>query len=193
MSSKVRSSIFSPNTQLTQSIAVTKLNDVRDDNTTCNNRLDTLLADVFSLLSLFYLTIGKTRDTPATYCQIASMRVSYFVFQLRFLLHRPFLPPDSNFMISILAIFQIVYSRDFSFFPTCQQILNHMNESALYNEPDLTAFHRRLNELRQIVQQDSKQPKALTKLLERQLHECGMSFSIVMSQSPDSNPFSFHN
>ncbi|KAJ7210382.1 hypothetical protein GGX14DRAFT_450517 [Mycena pura] len=53
---------------------VTKLNDVRDEHTTYNNRLDTTLADVFSLLSLFYLTIGKTRDTPATYSQIASMR-----------------------------------------------------------------------------------------------------------------------
>jgi NTP pyrophosphatase (non-canonical NTP hydrolase) len=114
--------------QLYQAVVkqITKLNDIRDDNTTCNNRLDTLLADVFSLLSLFYLTIGKTRDTPATYCQIASMR----------------------------------------------QILNHMNESALYNETDLVPFHRRLNELRQIVQKDSKQPKALTKLLERQLQEC---------------------
>jgi hypothetical protein len=108
---------------------VTKLNDVRDDNTTYNNRLDTTLADVFSLLSLFYLTIGKTRDTPATYSQIASMR----------------------------------------------QILNHMNESAVYNESDLAPFHRRLNELRQIVQhntQGGKHPDALTKLLERQLHEC---------------------
>ena len=55
---------------------VTKLNDVRDDNTTYNNRLDTTLADVFSLLSLFFLTIGKTKDTPAIYSQIASMRVS---------------------------------------------------------------------------------------------------------------------
>ena len=55
---------------------VTKLNDVRDDNTAYNNRLDTTLADVFSLLSLFYLTIGKTKDAPATYSQIASMRVS---------------------------------------------------------------------------------------------------------------------
>jgi len=56
---------------------VTKLNDVRDDNATYNNRLDTTLADVFSLLSLFYLTIGKTRDAPATYSQIASMRVNF--------------------------------------------------------------------------------------------------------------------
>ncbi|EPQ56789.1 hypothetical protein GLOTRDRAFT_128320 [Gloeophyllum trabeum ATCC 11539] len=52
---------------------VTKLNDVRDDNSN-SNRLDTLLADVFNLLSLFYLTIGKTKECPATYSQIASMR-----------------------------------------------------------------------------------------------------------------------
>ncbi|PFH51942.1 hypothetical protein AMATHDRAFT_74631 [Amanita thiersii Skay4041] len=118
---------------------VTKLNDVRDDNTTYNNRLDTTLADVFSLLSLFYLTIGKTRDTPAIYCQIASMR----------------------------------------------QILNHMNESAVYNESDLAPFSRRLVELRQIIQHDSENemhPQALIKLLERQLHEC----EILVKQMQDS-------
>jgi hypothetical protein len=38
--------------------------------------VDTIIADVFSLLSLFFLTIGKSRESPATYCQIASMRVS---------------------------------------------------------------------------------------------------------------------
>jgi hypothetical protein len=57
-------------------VTVTKLNDVRDDATVYNNRLDTLLADVFSLLSLFFLTIGKTMEAPATYSQLASMRVS---------------------------------------------------------------------------------------------------------------------
>ncbi|EGN91978.1 hypothetical protein SERLA73DRAFT_191749 [Serpula lacrymans var. lacrymans S7.3] len=53
---------------------VTKLNDVRDDNTTYNNRVDTTLADVFSLLSLCYLTLGRTKECPAVYSQIASMR-----------------------------------------------------------------------------------------------------------------------
>jgi len=51
-----------------------------------------------------------------------------------------------------------------------------MNESAVYNEGDLKPFERRLAELRQIIQQDgeqSKNAKALTKLLERQLNECG--------------------
>jgi hypothetical protein len=78
---------------------VTKLNAIRDEqaqaqsslttnassssNTPSNgpappgpNRVDTILADVFGLLSLFFLTIGKSRETPAIYCQIASMRVS---------------------------------------------------------------------------------------------------------------------
>ena len=57
---------------------MTRLNEIRNDETVYNNRVDATLADVFSLLSLFYLTIGKTRDAPATYSQLASMRVSLF-------------------------------------------------------------------------------------------------------------------
>ncbi|KAI0272625.1 hypothetical protein BC834DRAFT_857586 [Gloeopeniophorella convolvens] len=108
---------------------VTKLNDVRDDTTPYNNRLDTLLADVFNLLSLFFLTIGKTKEAPATYSQLASMR----------------------------------------------QILDHMDESAVYNESDLNPFRRRLDGLRNIIKNDAdsgKHSQAMTKLLERQLGDC---------------------
>ncbi|KAF9820642.1 hypothetical protein IEO21_01345 [Rhodonia placenta] len=108
---------------------VTRLNEVRDAHTTYNNRLDTTLADVFNLLSLFFLTIGKTKECPATYSQIASMR----------------------------------------------QILEHMDESGIYNESDLAPFHRRLAELREIVRSDAeggKHPEAMTTLLDRQLNEC---------------------
>jgi hypothetical protein len=51
-----------------------------------------------------------------------------------------------------------------------------MYESAVYSESDLSPFRRRLDELRQIVQHDiksGKHPESMTKLLERQLHECG--------------------
>ncbi len=41
-----------------------------------SNRVDQVLNDVFGLLSLFFLTIGKVRESPGTFCQIASMRVS---------------------------------------------------------------------------------------------------------------------
>lgn len=108
---------------------VTKLNEVRDDQQTYNNRLDTTMADVFNLLSLFFMTIGKTQECPATYSQVASMR----------------------------------------------QILDHMNESGVYNEGDLKPFHNRMAELRQIIKNDEeskRHPKAMIKLLERQLKDC---------------------
>ena len=57
-----------------------------------------------------------------------------------------------------------------------QQLLDHMNESAVYNEVDLKPFQQRVDELRQIVQDDSKNgkhPKAMTQLCERQIKECG--------------------
>ena len=57
-----------------------------------------------------------------------------------------------------------------------QQLLDHMNESAVYNESDLAPFQKRLDELRDIVRSDKesgKHPAAMTKLLDRQLKECG--------------------
>ncbi|KNZ55097.1 hypothetical protein VP01_276g17 [Puccinia sorghi] len=76
---------------------VNKLNEVRDDSASdgaaasreqedpephssshethhSNNRVDTTLNDVFQLLSLFFLTIGKSRESPAAYCQLATMK-----------------------------------------------------------------------------------------------------------------------
>ncbi|KAG8861396.1 hypothetical protein FRB96_002845 [Tulasnella sp. 330] len=55
---------------------VSLLIEVRDEENFSqpSNRLDKTMSDVFSLLSLFFLRIGKTRECPATYCQIASIR-----------------------------------------------------------------------------------------------------------------------
>jgi hypothetical protein len=58
--------------------SVTKLNQVRRDHTSSHNRVDIAMADVFNLLSLFFLRIGKNRELPATYCQIVSIRVSEY-------------------------------------------------------------------------------------------------------------------
>lgn len=57
---------------------VSLLIEVRDEDNFSQptNRLDKTMSDVFSLLSLFFLRIGKTREAPATYCQIASIQVS---------------------------------------------------------------------------------------------------------------------
>ena len=51
-----------------------------------------------------------------------------------------------------------------------------MNESGVYNESDLVPFHKRMAELREIIKSDEeskRHPKAMIKLLERQLKRCG--------------------
>lgn len=51
-----------------------------------------------------------------------------------------------------------------------------MNESGVYNEHDLDPFHKRIKELRKIIKNDEeskRHPKAMSKLLERQLKDCG--------------------
>jgi hypothetical protein len=51
-----------------------------------------------------------------------------------------------------------------------------MDESSVYNESDLAPFRRRLNDLHSIIKSDSesgKHSEAMTKLLERQLGDCG--------------------
>lgn len=61
-------------------------------------------------------------------------------------------------------------------FPIRQQLLDHMNESAVYTEGDLKSFRTRLDELREIVRKDTDSglhPPAMTKLLDRKLNECG--------------------
>jgi hypothetical protein len=58
---------------------VDRLNEIRATNEPHQpNRIDTTLADIFSLLSLFFLTVGRTKECPAIYSQVASIRVSPF-------------------------------------------------------------------------------------------------------------------
>lgn len=55
-----------------------------------------------------------------------------------------------------------------------------MNESAVYSETDVVTFQRRIEELREIVRRDAESglhPEAMTKLLDRQLNECGSLLS----------------
>lgn len=116
------------------------------------NRVDQLLADVFGLLSLFFLTVGKSRETPAIYCQIASMRVSI---------------PSNRFCLLIRFAKQLA-----------QQILSHMDESGAYTEQFLIPFRERLDQLRSVIKQDSlegKHPEPIVRLMIRKLEGVGKS------------------
>ena len=67
-----------------------------------------------------------------------------------------------------------------------------MNESGVYNERDLQPFHKRIAELRQIIKNDEegkRDQKAMVKLLERQLKDCGtFSSSSQTSHHPITTP-----
>ncbi|KAE8253864.1 hypothetical protein A4X13_0g3634 [Tilletia indica] len=45
-----------------------------NDSSPLTNRVDTTLNDVFALLSLFFLTIGKSRESPALFSQLSCMK-----------------------------------------------------------------------------------------------------------------------
>ena|SRR5208282_6432765 len=56
---------------------VQKLNNIRDEHVHQNkqNRLDTVLDDVFQLLSLCFMAAGKNFSSPSVYVQAATIKV----------------------------------------------------------------------------------------------------------------------
>lgn len=70
------------------------------------------------------------------------------------------------------------HRHDIRPFHFAQQLLDHMNESAVYSEPDLRQFKSRLDQLHHLIREDTasgRHPEAMTRLLERKLNDCGTS------------------
>ena len=64
---------------------VQKLNTIRDHpiHHDEQNRLDTVLDDVFQLLSLCFMAAGKNFSSPSVYVQAATIKVNIFIFIVR--------------------------------------------------------------------------------------------------------------
>ena len=58
---------------------VEKLNDLRTDKRSEQNRVDTVLDDCFQLVSLFFLTIGRNQEAPAVYSAVSTVKVGQSV------------------------------------------------------------------------------------------------------------------
>lgn len=56
---------------------VEKLNGLRTDKRSEQNRVDTVLDDCFQLVSLFFLTIGRNQEAPAVYSAVSTVKVGY--------------------------------------------------------------------------------------------------------------------
>ncbi|KAI9064121.1 hypothetical protein FKP32DRAFT_1675666 [Trametes sanguinea] len=150
--------------QLYQAVVkqVTRLNEVRDDHTTYNNRLDTTLADVFNLLSLFFLTIGRTRECPATYSQIASMRQILVHMDESGVYNESDLAPFHRRLAELRNIVQ--HDMESGKHPPamtkllerqlneCENLLRKLQDSLAVLSPELIPIHERLvNIRRQLV------------------------------------------
>jgi hypothetical protein len=116
------------------------------------NRVDTCLGDVFQLLSLFFLRIGRNRDAPAAYCQLALMKVRSA------LLECCRLPRDGR---------------------GAQQFLDTISDGGAYTQADLSPIGNRLAELKSIIERGAAadDPPALTRLLLRKYDYCSASSS----------------
>ena len=55
-----------------------KLIEIREqsaESPTSDNRVNAVFDDVFQLLSLFFMAVGKNKESPATYAQLATLKV----------------------------------------------------------------------------------------------------------------------
>jgi hypothetical protein len=134
--------------------------------------VDATLADVFTLLSLFFLTIGRTKEGPATYSQIASMRVCGASLLWALL-------EDVWVTVWIFHIATLRWARFISNRQT-NKVMDRYSDTLLYLFTANSRPHERVRRLlHKIVQDDKnggKHPVSMTKLLERELNHCGAVF-----------------
>ncbi|EMD38951.1 hypothetical protein CERSUDRAFT_81747 [Gelatoporia subvermispora B] len=179
---------------------VTRLNEVRDDHTTYNNRLDTTLADVFNLLSLFFLTIGRTRECPATYSQIASMRQILDHMNESGIYNESDLAPFHRRLAELRQILQ--HDVESGKHPVgmikllerqlndCENILRELLDSLAVLSPELIPIHERLVTIRrQLVALAAKEAARGAAANEASAHEPVIALPpVVRLQSEDDMP-----
>ncbi|PVF97929.1 hypothetical protein CPB86DRAFT_705992 [Serendipita vermifera] len=120
------------------------------------NRIDTTLADVFQLLSLFFLTIGRTKECPAIYSQVVSIRqlldhmresmvyseADLGPFQKRLEELRQVVKDDAaNNPPAMVQLLERKLNQ-------CDAIVKEMTESLSVLSPELVPLHQRLVTMR---------------------------------------------
>ena len=150
---------------------VTKLNAIRDaidplaPSTSNNaaetevNRLDAILNDCFQLLSLFFLTIGKNKEAPATFCQLATMKQLLNHMKESGVYTENDLKPFQSRLLELRSIIQQNNATDetdeqalvtllLRKYDGCQRILDSLLESLSVLSPELVPIHQRLVQIR---------------------------------------------
>lgn len=132
-------------------------------------RVDTMLNDVFSLLSLFFLTVGRSRECPAIFCQLGCMK--------QLLDHMAeaasYTEPDLQPFASRIKELQEIIKKDerenkhppqltklmMRKLEGCQQVLTKLESALSVLSVELLQLHRKLVQLRRSLFALAASPK----------------------------------
>jgi hypothetical protein len=137
---------------------IEKLFEIRSENvwnSDNRNRVNDVLDDVMSLLSLFFMSIGKTRESPAVYAQLVTVKVKRIVAS--YYLHCIYVP--LHYADKLLK----------------QQYLDQLVEMGVYTESLLLPTESRLKDIEGIINADAKRPDIsapIISLIRRKLAKC---------------------
>ncbi|CAO3687540.1 unnamed protein product [Umbelopsis vinacea] len=140
---------------------IEKLYEIRSENvwnSESRNRVNDVLDDVMSLLSLFFMSIGKTREIPAVYAQLVTVKqyldqlVEMGVYTEALLIPTEgrlkdienIINNDSNKLGTSAAIISLVRRK----FAKCEDTLNTLLANLREVSPDLKPIQNELVELR---------------------------------------------
>ncbi|CAH1756356.1 7505_t:CDS:2 [Entrophospora sp. SA101] len=138
---------------------VRKLNEIREltiQEPKSNNRVNDVLDDVFQLLSLFFMAIGKNRESPATYVQLATIKQcldnlnesgvytldELIPYESRLEEMKKIITNEENNVISKLLKQKLL---------SCEETLKMLRESESNISDELLPVHQRLVEIKRLL------------------------------------------
>ncbi|CAG8498423.1 28_t:CDS:2 [Funneliformis caledonium] len=140
---------------------VKKLNEIREQATespTSDNRVNVVLDDVFQLLSLFFMAIGKNNESPATYAQLATIKQCLDHLNESGVYTLDELTPYQNRLIEMSKIIKNDEENNAIAEPhlkllkkklkSCETVLSLLLESGSNLSDELTPIHHRLVEIK---------------------------------------------
>ena len=132
-------------------------------------RIDTMLADVFSLLSLFFLAVGRSRECPAMFCQISCMKqlldhlsecgvyteTDLTPFATRIVELREIIKSDEHENKHPMQLTKLMMRK----LEGCQKVLDRLQESLSVLSVELLPIHKKLVTIRRQLFSAAASPK----------------------------------
>ncbi|CAB4477490.1 uncharacterized protein OCT59_013155 [Rhizophagus irregularis] len=140
---------------------VKKLIEIRDqsaESPTSDNRVNAVFDDVFQLLSLFFMAVGKNKESPATYAHLATLKQCLDHLNESGVYTIDELTPHKNRLMDMKRIINNDEENKAIAEPhlkllnkkliSCEKVLNQLLDSGLNLSDDLAPIHHRLVQIK---------------------------------------------